>query len=238
MQRSLLLCCCSQSATWDELLPAWNNPEGKARSWEAEQERTRECTAEHWGIQARSLFFLFITNSLFSRGDGNPPRQSNYITEGWENLWAPLLISTVSWTGNRPATTRSGESEARHKRLTDVIVLYKYKHRLSRRRHAANAHDSIAAESSSQVASGWPKLMKKVWITLKRATSKSLKLLTLTLEDLVVDCKGAGKMREINVLDSISRGENSFSDWLCSDFLYQPDSCNPPYLCWTYIWCC
>lgn len=87
-----------------------------------------------------NTFYLFITNSLFSREDGNPPRQSNYIIEGWGNLWAPLLISTVSWTV-RPTTTRSGESAARHKRPTDVIVLYKYKwHLLSPRGlHAANA---------------------------------------------------------------------------------------------------
>lgn len=56
---------------------------------------------------------------------------------------------------NRPATTRPGESVARHKQPADVMVLYKYKwHLLSPKMlHAASAPDSIAVEGSSQVAS-------------------------------------------------------------------------------------
>lgn len=146
--------CRSQSATWDELLPAWNNPEGKAQSWEATWAHIRAPGNSGKVCINVNTFYLFITNSLFGRGDGNPPRQSNYIIEDWENLWVPLLISTVSWTV-RPTITRSGESAARHKQLTDVTVLYKYKrqHLSPRRLHAANAHASIAAESFSQEAS-------------------------------------------------------------------------------------
>lgn len=146
--------CRSQSATWDELLPAWNNPEGKAQSWEATWAHIRAPGNSGKVCINVNTFYLFITNSLFGRGDGNPPRQSNYIIEDWENLWVPLLISTVSWTV-RPTITRSGESAARHKQLTDMTVLYKYKrqHLSPRRLHAANAHASIAAESFSQEAS-------------------------------------------------------------------------------------
>lgn len=86
-------CCCLPfkisifSATWDEVLPAWNSPEGKPRSWENEQKYARQWTSDHWGVLARSvsgrklmLIYSFYSSQIHSKVGETETHGGNQIT--------------------------------------------------------------------------------------------------------------------------------------------------------------